>query len=260
MSAVDGIAAPTRHNIANGGYGSLLSQGRRKWKRRSSYFTAEKRLSNEFDETIGWEPATWPFAGGAVAAGVSESEGFSGARAAACLVSEAFGEALGIEASGRGGGSLRLASAFGFAGGEIGCALAVASAVPPRPTLRARLEKNPSDGGFGAADATRVEEAGQAAGAAATNGSSGDPRGGLTVEGMVPGARARATDNPGPSPGSDRPVLPSGSLEANIRFMPPSMPVLMRATGVPREISLAVSVCSSCCFSRTASATSSGTT
>ncbi len=35
-----------------------------------SYFAAEKRLSNEFDDTIGGEPAIRPsFAGGAAAAG-----------------------------------------------------------------------------------------------------------------------------------------------------------------------------------------------
>ena len=60
------------------------------------------------------------------------------------------------------------------------------------------------------------------------------------------------------SPPSERPVLPSGTRAANTLFMPPSMPVLIRATGVPFEISLAVSAASACCFSRTASATSSG--
>ncbi len=74
---------------------------------------------------IGCEPATWlSLAGGAAeagaAAGLSETVGFSGGRTAACLVSAAFGEALGIDPSGRGIGSLRLASAFGFAGGGIG--------------------------------------------------------------------------------------------------------------------------------------------
>ena len=42
--------------------------------------------------------------------------------------------------------------AFGFEGGV----LAVASAAPPIPTLRARLEKNPSFWAVGAALATRV--------------------------------------------------------------------------------------------------------
>ena len=121
---------------------------------------AEKRLSNELGGTIGAEPATTPsFAGAAGAAAACESEidGFSGGWAAACLVSVGFGAAaaaFGADASKR-GGSLRLASmTFGFAG--IGCALAVVSAGPPRPTRRARLLKNPSDCAVGAADATRV--------------------------------------------------------------------------------------------------------
>src|ERR1700682_5707614 len=43
------------------------------------YFTAEKRLSNEFAGTIGCEPATMlSFAAGASAAAVSESNGVSG--------------------------------------------------------------------------------------------------------------------------------------------------------------------------------------
>ena len=125
-----------------------------------AYLNAEKRLSKEFAGTIGAAPATTPsYAGAANAAAVWESEtaGFGG-WAAACLVSAAFGAAatvFGADASGR-GGSLRVASmTFGFAGG-IGCALAVVSAEPPRPTLRARLLKNPSDCAAGAADATRV--------------------------------------------------------------------------------------------------------
>src|SRR6266700_5749201 len=127
---------------------------------RSSYLNAEKRLSNEFGGRIGCEPATWPsFGAGAAAAGVSEGDGFSGGRAAAiCFVSDAAGvDALGAGVSGRGGG-FRLASMiFGFAG--TGCAVAVVSA-PPRPTLRARLLKKPSDCAFGTADATRVAGAG----------------------------------------------------------------------------------------------------
>src|ERR1700716_1930709 len=126
-----------------------------------SYLNAEKRLSNEFACTIGCAPATRPsFAdGGAAAASESAFAGFSGGRAAACFVSLGFGAAaFGAGASGR--GSFRLASmTFGFA--AIGCALAVVSAAaPPRPTLRARLLKNPSDCAFGAADATRVVGAG----------------------------------------------------------------------------------------------------
>src|ERR1700704_278229 len=57
------------------------------------YLNAEKRLSNEFDDTIGCEPATRLSFAGAAAAGVSESDGFSGGRMAACLVS-GFGVAL----------------------------------------------------------------------------------------------------------------------------------------------------------------------
>ncbi len=142
------------------------------------------------------------------------------------------------------------------------------------PTLRARLENHPSDCVAGAALATRVgagvEAVGPAVGALATAasfGSCGAPsrrlsegaRGGLTWEGMVPGARAsESAASPWLSPPSESPVLASGTRAANTLCMPPSMPVLSRATGVPFEISLAVSAASACCFSRTASATSSG--
>src|SRR6202035_6018857 len=128
--------------------------------------------------------ATRPsFAGGAAAASpvdVPESEGFSGGWAAACLVS-GFAP-FGIEASGRGGGSLRRASTtLGFAGAAgAGWALAVLSAatVPLRPTLRARLLKNPSSAGaLGAAEATRVAGAGALAAGEAINGSSGEVTG-----------------------------------------------------------------------------------
>jgi hypothetical protein len=124
-----------------------------------AYLNAENRLSNELAGTIGAAPATTSsfFAGAAnaAAAGESETDGFSGGWAEACLVSAAFGaEATAFgEATSERGGSFRLASiTFGFAG--IGWALAVVSAELPRPTLRARLLKNPSD--CGAADATRV--------------------------------------------------------------------------------------------------------
>ena len=107
----------------------------------SGYFTAEKRLSNELAGTIGAEPATrlsLPGAAAAVAGGVSEIVGFSGGCAVACLVSAVFGaETFG------GWGSFRLVSmTFGLA--AVASALEVVSA-PPRPTLRARLLKNPSD-------------------------------------------------------------------------------------------------------------------
>ena len=163
---------------------------------------AEKRLSNEFGGTFGAAPATMPsFAAGAAAA--CASDGFSGGWAAACLVSAgADVGALGADASGRGDG-LRLASMiFGFAGMAGGGALAVVSAVP-RPTLRARLLKNPSDCAFGAMDATRVVGADAVAAAGAMEAASGSsgavtgPRGGLTCEGMVPGARESAiSDRP----------------------------------------------------------------
>src|SRR5580692_1380583 len=91
-----------------------------------------------------------------VSAAASVTAGFDGGFAAACLVS--LFEGFGIGASGRG-----LASAvFGRAGPGccVGAAVASADALL-RPTLRARLEKKPSDSVFcaaGAAEATRVEE------------------------------------------------------------------------------------------------------
>ena len=107
--------------------------------------------------------------------------------------------------------------------------------VPPRPILRARLQKKPSDCAVGAADG----DPGRAgAGARAPRARlfrraeqqvrpATGARGGLTVEGMVPGARDSASsDRPWPSPPSDSPVLPSGTRAANTLFMPPSMPVL----------------------------------
>ena len=104
-----------------------------------AYFAAEKRLSKELACTIGAEPATSASFAGSAAAGVSEIVGFSGGCAAVCLVSAVFGaETFG------GWGSFRFASmTFGLA--AIASALEVVSA-PPRPTLRARLLKNPSDG------------------------------------------------------------------------------------------------------------------
>src|SRR5258708_11331346 len=114
---------------------------------------------------------------------------------------------------------------FGFAGGGgVVLAVAVASAVPPIPTLRARLEKKPSDCAAGAAFATRV---GPAAGAAATaifapsvapsrRLSDGAP-GGLTVAGMGPGAPANSRlAKLLPSPPSAQPVLPPGTPTATI--------------------------------------------
>ena len=143
---------------------------------RRGYFIAPKRLSNEFGCTIGCEPATIVSIGaGAAAAGagaLSVTDGFNGGREAACLVSAGFdAAAFGIALSGRGGWSPRLASTFGLGGG--GAAVAVVSAEPPRPILRARLLKKPSDCVAGAADATRVggAAAGADAGAATTSSS-----------------------------------------------------------------------------------------
>ena len=95
---------------------------------------AEKRLSNELACTIGCEPATPSFA---AAAGASESDGFNGGRADACLVSDFGAVAIFADASGC-CGSWRLASlTLGFAeatGLGWGGALAVASAAaPPDP-------------------------------------------------------------------------------------------------------------------------------
>ena len=71
-------------------------------------------------------------------------------------------DAFGIEPSGRGGDSFRRASTtFGLAAatgaGRALLAVLSAAAGPLRPTLRARLLKNPSSAGaVGAAEATRV--------------------------------------------------------------------------------------------------------
>src|SRR5258708_37488167 len=75
------------------GYGSRLKRpGRRKQLLRlceNSYFTAEKRLSNELACTIGAEPATTPSlaaGAGADAAWASETVGFTGGPAEARFV------------------------------------------------------------------------------------------------------------------------------------------------------------------------------
>ena len=118
-----------------------------------AYLVAPKRLSNEFDDTIGAEPETrFSLAAGA---GASDTDGFSGGRLAAaclvsaclasmclvstCLASTCFG-AVAFGASARGGSLRFVSAALGFEGGV----LAVASAALPRPTLRARLENHPS--------------------------------------------------------------------------------------------------------------------
>jgi hypothetical protein len=71
----------------------------------ASYCVAEKRLSNEFEDTVGWAPAIDAGAlavvagdsDGAAAAGWSEIDGFSSGWAA-CLLS-ALGAAFEIDAS-----------------------------------------------------------------------------------------------------------------------------------------------------------------
>src|SRR5260370_37877406 len=100
---------PKRLGIQMPGFAGMTARGD------FAYLNAEKRLSNELAGTIGAAPAATPsFAGGANAAAAWESEtaGFSGGWAAACLVSAAFGApatALRADASAR-GGLLRLAS------------------------------------------------------------------------------------------------------------------------------------------------------
>jgi hypothetical protein len=202
------------------------------------YLPAEKRLSNEFADTTGWAPATRLFeaagaaAGAGVSGAVSVTAGLSAGLAEACLVSVFAGFGLA-------------SATLGLAGVVVGCGVVVAvvsaAALPPRPTLRARLEKKPSDSPLcagatdcatGAAEATRVDEAVEVEGgrpSEAARGSFGEvtgPRGGLTVSGMVPGAFSSvAANSDGPGPASERPVLPLGTLAANTRCMPPSMPV-----------------------------------
>ena len=109
-----------------------------------AYFAAEKRLRTNSPARSAARRrrgCPWRRRRGGVA-GLSETDGFSGGLAAACLVS-----GFAVAASARCGVRLRLAStAFGFAGAAGGGALAVVSAAPPRPTLRARLLKKPSDG------------------------------------------------------------------------------------------------------------------
>src|SRR5580700_11132250 len=95
---------------------------------RAYFGVAEKRLSNELACTIGCEPATPSFA---AAADASESDGFSGGRADACLVSDFGAVAIFADASGC-CGSWRLVSlSLGFpeaTGWGWGGALAATSA------------------------------------------------------------------------------------------------------------------------------------
>src|ERR1700733_13674100 len=152
-------------------------------------------------------------AGAGAAAASSVTDGFSAGCEAACLVS-VLAVFLGIDA---GGGSGLWSPIFGLvgAGGGAGVAVAVVSALP-KPTLRARLLKKPSDSALGAAEATatRATEFGATVGAgvAVTNVGLSGACGGLTwPTGMVPGSLFNASDRPPPpSPPSDNPVLPSG--------------------------------------------------
>ena len=73
---------------------------------------AEKRFSNEFACTIGCEPAT--VSSFAAAAGVSESEGFNGGRADACLVSDFGAVASFADASGCSGSWCLASLTLGF--------------------------------------------------------------------------------------------------------------------------------------------------
>src|SRR3954470_20458418 len=251
-----------------------------------AYFTAPNRLSNEFDCTTGAAPMIW-----VASPAPSDTDGFSVGRVAARRVSGFAGSAgLAAATAGFGAsfaasldvsrpGTNRVTAAFSrdaAVGGVVvvaagatdavacGGGVAVASALPT-PILRPRLEKKPDFSG-GAAVATRALAAGALT--ATTGSSCGEGAaasrfgfGGLTCPGIVPGAFAIASIcKVVPSAPSDRPVEPSGIFAAKILFMPPSIPVFMRATGVPREISLLYSAWSRASFSRTALAISSGTT
>src|ERR1700738_3333497 len=85
----------------------------------AAYLNDWNRLSNEFGDTIGCEPATRLSLAGAAAGGGAASAGLCGGRAAACFVVSGFvvsgfgvaAAVFGTEAT----GSLRLASMiFGF--------------------------------------------------------------------------------------------------------------------------------------------------
>src|SRR4051794_17298864 len=249
-----------------------------------SYFTAPNRLSNEFDCTTGAAPMIW-----VASPAPSDTDGFSAGRVAARRVSGLAGSAgLAAATAGFGAsldvwrpGTNRVTAAFSLdaaVGGVVvvaagatdavacggGGVVAVASALP-MPILRPRFEKKP-DFSAGAAVATRALAAGALT--ATTGSSCGEGAaasrfgfGGLTCPGIVPGAFAIASIcSVVPSAPSDRPVDPSGIFAAKILFMPPSIPVFMRATGVPRETSLLYSAWSRASFSRTALTISSGIT
>src|SRR6476620_2240473 len=90
--------------------------------RQAPYFIAPKRLSNEFDCTIGAEPATCvagAAAGAGAAAAVSLTEGFSAGLAVACRVSAGLVSGL---ASGL--GATRTTDCCGLASATLGFAAA----------------------------------------------------------------------------------------------------------------------------------------
>jgi hypothetical protein len=170
---------------------ALIGHIRQAWERK--YRNAEKRLSNEFDETTGAAPGI--AAGGA---GVSVVAGLASGRAfATCFGSAGFSVALGGAAgfaatTVRCGATCLGATAFGFATGTGGLAEAVVS-LPPKPIFRAKLLKMLSDSALGAADASSADDGrviattGSDDGADTTELATGSC-GGLTVAGMVPGA------------------------------------------------------------------------
>jgi hypothetical protein len=159
-----------------------------------NYRNAEKRLSNEFDDTTGAAPG---IEAGGVGASL-ETAGLNGGRAVAtcfgsaglsavfsAIFSLALGDGAGFAAAMR-CGACRGVTAFGFAG--AGFAEAELS-LPPRPILRAKLLKMLSD----SAEANSADDGL----VTATTGSdeavwmtelAAGSCGGLTVAGMVPGA------------------------------------------------------------------------
>jgi len=211
-------------------------------------------------------------AGADAAAVVSVTDGFSAGLAAACLVSALlvsallvsalFSLSLGRHADDRlrfGFRHLRLRSRRRRRRAGHRCCIGAAA----NPDLAGEAGEESSDCAFGAAEATRVAGADDVV-ETATTGSSGCDKlgifGGLTVEGMVPGARDIASsDRLWPSP-------PSTARYCRQEPGPRTPCSCRRRRGiearhrVPFEISLAVSAASCCCRSCTASAISSGIT
>ena len=194
------------------------------------------------DQAIAWR-------GRGAAAGVSATDGFSGGRLAACLVSGfGAGWVFGAAASWRGGlgalglDHLRLGGRRRRAGGGVGrgrrgrpCGRGWRRS---RRTVRVGAAMRPASRGGAGRGAPQSGAAGA---------SSGDRRrlGARRIDVGREWCRARATARPATGPGRRRlrtgRYRPRARLAANTLFMPPSMPVLIRATGVPFAISLAVS-------------------